>query len=314
VKLFLPPDCAPEARHLLGISGGRDSVALLECLLAAGYRNLVLCHLNHRLRGIASEEDARLVRDLAQEQGLDFEIGEEEVAARATRERVSLEVAARRARIAFFQQCAQRQGTDRLFLAHHADDQVETILIHLLRATGLRGLSGMKPVTRLGGLTVIRPFLAIPRDQIPQPRRFHEDESNAGDEFLRNRLRHHAIPVLREQFGREFGPGLCRMAEVLREEDRLLQTLAEAAFAAAHDGAGGMQVSQLRSLPLALQRRVIRRWLQDAAVPGTGFREVETVRALYGPPSAPAKANLPAGWHIRRRAGRLFLETPPPDP
>ena len=70
MKLFLPPDCAPEARHLLGISGGRDSVALLECLLAAGYRNLVLCHLNHRLRGIASEEDARLVRDLAQEQGL----------------------------------------------------------------------------------------------------------------------------------------------------------------------------------------------------------------------------------------------------
>jgi len=101
------------------------------------------------------------------------------------------------------------------------------------------------------------------------------------------------------------------MAEVLREEDRLLTVLTEESFTAARDGKGGMRLPQLRGLPLALQRRVLRRWLREAAVPGAGFREIETVRSLYAAPSAPAKANLPAGWHVRRRAGHLFLEKPP---
>jgi tRNA(Ile)-lysidine synthase len=310
VKLLIPDDCLPEARYLLGISGGRDSVALLEALLARGFRNLVLCHLNHQLRGEASDGDARLVEELGRDSDLEVEIGVDAVAERAVRERISLELAARRARIAFFLECAQRHGTDRLFLAHHAGDQVETILIHLLRGTGLRGLAGMRPVARIGGLRVIRPLLETPREEIPCPVRFREDASNQSDAFLRNRLRRHAIPVLREQFGREFGPALRRMAEVLREEDLFLNEMAVEAFASAQDEAGALRLTELRRLPLALQRRVILQWLRAAAVPGAGFREVETVGAVYREPSSPAKANLPGGWHVRRRAGRVFLEPP----
>lgn len=310
MKLLVPADCAPDARHLLGISGGRDSVALLEALLHAGYGNLVLCHLNHRLRGEDSERDAVFVRDLAREHRLDVEIGEADVAGRAVRERVSVELAARRARFAFFQECSQKHGTTRLFLAHHADDQVETILLHLLRGTGLRGLSGIKPVARIAGLRVIRPFLETPRAEIPIPARFREDASNAEDHFLRNRLRRHAIPVLREQFGRDFEPGLRRMAEVLREEEKLMSSLAADALLRTMDSERTLRLPDLRALPVALQRRVIRLWLQSAALPGIGFGEVERVRSLYREESPPAKVNLPADWHVRRRAKRIFLEPP----
>jgi tRNA(Ile)-lysidine synthase len=247
---------------------------------------------------------------LARENQLEVEIGEEDVGAWAAREKVSIEVAARQARLAFFQSCASRWATDRLFLAHHAGDQVETILIHLLRGTGLRGLSGMRPVARISGLRVIRPFLETPRAEIPLPPRFYDDESNAGDDFLRNRLRRHAIPMLRELFGRDFEPGLRRMATVLREEDRFLASLTREALTASLDERNELRMVTLRGLPLALRRRVIRRWLEDSAVPGTGFREVQTVLALDAGPRSPAKANLPGGWHVRRRAGKIFLEPP----
>ncbi len=310
MNLLLPPDCSPDSRLLLGISGGRDSVALLELLLAQGYRNLILCHLNHRLRGGDSEADAEFVAELAGEHRLHAEIEAEDVAERSGRERVSIEVAARRARIAFFKRCAERQGTNRVLLAHHADDQVETILIHLLRGTGMKGLAGMRPVARLGGLILIRPLLRMRREDLPVPSRFREDASNSSDAFLRNRLRNRAIPVLREALGRDFTPNLCRMAEVLRGEEQLLERLTNDALLSMRDRKAGLPLTTLRELPLALQRRVLFQWLTESGVPGAGFRQVEAARALYTDPDGPAKANLPAGWHVRRRSGRLFLQSP----
>jgi tRNA(Ile)-lysidine synthase len=310
VNLLLPPDCGPDSRFLLGISGGRDSVALLESLWAAGCRQLVLCHLNHQLRGSDSEADAAFVAELAPGYGLEVEIGTEDVRARAAREGVSIEVAARRARILFFQTCAARHGTNRVFLAHHADDQVETILLHLLRGTGKRGWSGMRPVSRLGGLVLIRPFLQTRRQDLPVPARFREDASNASDAFLRNRLRNRAIPVLREAFGRDFTAALCQTAEVLREEDRLLERLAEEALSSLRDGEDGLPLPGFRALPVALQRRVLVRWMDGSGVPGAGFRHVERARAIGLSSGTPAKSNLPGGWHLRRRSGRIFLQPP----
>jgi tRNA(Ile)-lysidine synthase len=287
-------------------------VALLEALLRAGFRDLAVCHLNHRLRGAESDADAAFVSGLARQHGLPCEIGEEDVAARAARERVSLETAGRRARFAWFRECAARQGTDRLFLAHHADDQAETVLVNILRGTGRRGLGGMRPVARVGGLTVIRPFLDTPRERIPVPERFREDPSNADPAFLRNRIRLRVMPGLRDALGRDVRPALCRMAETMRDEEAFLEEVTRRAAedCAGPEPPGCLRIDRLRALPRAVVRRVLLGWMRGRGIPRIGRREVEAARALVEPGIRKSRANLPGDWRVRRRAGRLFLEPP----
>src|SRR6266446_560427 len=120
----------PEARYLVGISGGRDSVVLLHWLVGLGYKRLVVCHLNHQLRGRSSDADARFVQKLAAKYDVDLEIGSANVRALAAKQKISIETAAREARYKFFAQVAKQRRTQTIFLAHHADDLVETILIN----------------------------------------------------------------------------------------------------------------------------------------------------------------------------------------
>ena len=136
-KLFrgFPPD----ARYLIAVSGGRDSVALLHWLGRLGYERLVVCHLNHRLRGRSSDADARFVKKLVARynQGLawriQFELASANVRALAKKQKISIETAAREARYAFFAETARRRNCTTIFVAHHADDLVETFLINLFR-------------------------------------------------------------------------------------------------------------------------------------------------------------------------------------
>jgi tRNA(Ile)-lysidine synthase len=152
---------------MLAISGGRDSVALLHLLLEAGFTNLILCHLNHGLRGKESDGDAAFVRRLAMKHGLKCEIESEDVAALAEKHRISTETAAREARHAFLLRMAEKHDTWVVFLAHHAEDQAETILANLCRGSGLAGLAGMHAVQRLdSGLHLVRPLLQVRRNEI----------------------------------------------------------------------------------------------------------------------------------------------------
>ncbi len=309
--LQIPPNFDPKQRYLLGISGGRDSVALLELLLDAGFRNLVLCHLNHQLRGEDSEADSRFVQDLAQNLGLAAKVANREVLSLARQAGSGVEAAARRARLEFFAECAREFGTSVIFLAHHADDQAETTLINLIRGAGSTGLAAMEPVSTIGvgnlDLTLIRPLLNLERVEIPAPASFREDASNASDAFLRNRIRHRLIPEIERVTGRPLKPGLRRTAEILREEDRFLEALMAEKFDACQDR---LPVPALRELPVALQRRAIRAWLMHLSVAEVGFAEIEAVRGLVEPGASAAKVNLPAGLHVRRREKVLFLEGP----
>jgi tRNA(Ile)-lysidine synthase len=131
-------------RYLIGVSGGRDSIALLNLLLGFGYEKLVVCHLNHRLRGAASRADARFVEKVARNLGLDCEIGSVDVGALAKRCKLSIETAARFARLAFFVEVARRRRCSRIFLAHHADDLVETALLNLFRGAGPGGMAARR--------------------------------------------------------------------------------------------------------------------------------------------------------------------------
>src|SRR5207247_5265409 len=127
---------SPDARYLIGVSGGRDSVALLQWLIDLGYRKLIVCHLNHQLRGRSSDADARFVEKLAAKYQVDFELAAANIRALAKKKKMSIEIAARGARYSFFAKAAKRHGCRTIFLAHHADDLVETFLINLFRGAG----------------------------------------------------------------------------------------------------------------------------------------------------------------------------------
>ncbi len=311
----LPEGLSKARRLLVAVSGGRDSVALLHALVEAGYRRLVVCHFNHRLRGRASGGDARFTAALAHRLGLEYEGGAGDVRAEARRLRLSEETAARELRYRFFAQVARRRRCRTLLLAHHADDQVETFLWNLLRGTGRAGLGGMKPQSQrtIEGteLTLLRPLLPIWREELEAylaTRRlpYREDATNATLGPVRNRLRHRLVPELEALLGRTLRPRLLATATLLREEEAWLEAQTQAAFASVAEGPA-LRVGPLRELPVPLQRRVLRHWLQQHGIAGVGVDLVETVRTLLAP-TGPAKVNLPQNRHARRREKRIFIE------
>src|SRR5690606_11858726 len=156
-------------RWLVGVSGGADSVALLHLLVESGFRNLVVCHLDHRLRGRASAGDALFVRRLAEKLGLPCESGRADVARRMEECGGSLETVARHARHEFFAECARRHRCRRVILAHHADDQAETVMWNLLRGShGLKGMEETRELITGSGdvLEIHRPLLAVRREAL----------------------------------------------------------------------------------------------------------------------------------------------------
>lgn len=304
----------PEGRYLVGVSGGRDSVALLHLLRESGYGELVVCHLDHALRP-ESARDAEFVGDLARGWQCAVAVERVDVAALARARKISVETAARDARRAFFVAVGGCRRCGDLFLAHQADDQVETFLFRLLRGAGPAGLAAMRPEALLPAgaspLRILRPLLGIWREEIDRYVRLHrlpfrEDPSNADPAHTRNRIRAQVLPMLDREMGRSVRPALWRAAEVLGAEERWLSDWLEA------EPAPGkcLIVKDLRAQPLARQRRVVRRWLSEQQAPTVGFDEVDLILSLLDAADGPARINLPGGWHARRRAGGIFLAPP----
>ena len=303
----------PEARYLVGISGGRDSVVLLHWLVGLGYKRLVVCHLNHQLRGRSSDADARFVRKLAAKYDVDLEIGSRNVGAIAAKRKLSVETAAREARYRFFAQVAKRGRCRTIFLAHHADDLVETFLMNLFRGAGITGLSAMREIATRRvedvDLTIARPLLGAWRGDIDtyvgkHRLKFREDASNKNLTPLRNRVRRRIIPYLEKTIGRNIRGNIWRAAMIAAEEEKWIESLAKHSDAQDVD----LSVEKLRSLPTALQRRAIMKWLRARNVADVGFDVIERVRSLLDRDARVAKINLPQDRHVRRRAGKIFLE------
>ena len=300
----------PKHRYLVGVSGGRDSVALLHLLVDLGYRDLIVCHLNHQLRGRASDADARFVANLAAQRDVDFAMGKTDVRALAAKKKMSIETAGREARYKFFAQVAKRHGCRTLFLAHHADDLVETFLLNLFRGAGMTGLAAMREVSRRRiasvDLTIVRPLLGIWRADIDQYVRkhrltFREDASNKDLAATRNRIRRRVIPYLEKIFDRDIRQSVWRAATIAAEEENCIASQLPDSTDV------DLAVATLRKLPVALQRRAIVKWLRTRGVTNLGFKVVENVRSLLDHPRI-AKTNLPQDRHVRRRAGKIYVE------
>jgi tRNA(Ile)-lysidine synthase len=298
--------CSPRKKYLVGVSGGRDSMALLFGLRFLGYKRLVVCHLNHRLRGAAADADSLLVRAVAKKLRYPLELGEADVRAHAAHERLSLETAARNLRYAFFQACAKDHRCNRIFLAHHGDDQIETCLFNFLRGSGAAGLGGMRPLTHRHGLEILRPMLGLTRKEIgafvtERGIPYREDRTNADVAHTRNRLRNRVIPEIEHALGTSFRTAILRAAEILREEESWMASLVP-------EIGDTLSCATLRKLPPALRRRVVLRWLRRANIPEPGFAETNLVLSLLDVRRGPAKINLPGNRHARRRAGNIFIE------
>ena len=308
-----PNGFAPSRRYLVGISGGRDSVVLLHQLANAGYRRLILCHLDHQLRGRASRADAQFVKRLAAKMKMECVIERTNVAALARKSKQSLETAGRNARYEFFARTARRRRCRTIFLGHHADDLVETFLFNLFRGAGPAGFAGMRQIAtrKLGGseIEIVRPLIGIWRTEIDAYVKanrieFRDDATNETLGPVRNRLRRHIIPYIEKQLDRKVRPAIWRAAVIAADESDWLAGLIDRK----HSEGRELAVNELRSQPRALQRRTIRQWLQGRGVGDLDFESIERVRALLDPANSAAKTNLPGDRHVRRRAKKIFIE------
>jgi len=251
---------------VVGVSGGPDSVALLHLLLSLRdeYQlTLHVAHLNHRFRQASAEADARHVEDLCAQWGIPCTIRDQDVPKAAKAAGLSLEEAGRIARYALFDEVAQQVGARRIAVAHHQDDQAETVLLHLLRGSGMEGLAGMAPV-RDG--TIIRPLLEVTRQDIETYCRkeglvTRTDETNLEPEYLRNRIRLELIPMLERIYNPGLREALGRTASILQGDNQVIQEIVNQKMhmlGHMEEGVIFFDRSGFLSQPEAIQRRLVR--------------------------------------------------------
>ena len=281
------------------VSGGADSVALLFGMYLLREKlqlRLSAAHFNHHLRGAESDEDEAFVREFCARYEIPLTVG----GAFVKPGRKGLEAAAREARYDFLRGLPGNIAT-----AHTADDNAETVLMHLLRGTGLKGLGGIAPVNG----PLIRPMLNITRQEVEAflleyalPNR--EDSSNASDDFLRNRVRHHVMPLLRSE-----NPGvslsLSATAQRLRQDEEYLRSRLEPELPV---------VSRLRSMPQSLQSRYLERFLKENGVPEPEQAHIDAARGLLYSDKPSARLDFPGGRMLARDYDRLRVLTPAQPP
>ena len=261
----------------VAVSGGADSVALLTLLAPICKKNkiaLFVLHLDHGLRS-TSAQDAKWVKTLAKKAGVMCVAERREVTAHQT-EAISVEMAARDVRQAFFAECRAKYKLDAIATGHQADDVAETVLLRLMRGAGASGLAPLRDRSR----GFIRPLLHVSgaaiRGWLKQKKmKWQEDTTNKDVTIPRNQMRHEILPFLEEKFGRALRMNVCRTAEILQEEDALLEEMAQYYIARERHGET-LDMKRLKATPVALQRRVMRVWLWKANAPlPSGFETVE---------------------------------------
>jgi tRNA(Ile)-lysidine synthase len=322
----------------VAVSGGADSVALLRLLLELRKEIgivLTLVHFNHRLRGPDSEEDERFVAELAQEHKLEEHFESGDVSAYAAEKHLSVETAARAMRYQYFRRLLQEDRLNRIATAHTLDDQAETILLKIVRGAGSRGLAGIYPQLKSANsqqiqnskqttdaASIVRPLLGTMRRDIEAylqaiGQRWREDGSNRDLRHMRNRVRHGILPRLERELNPAVREALAETAEIARAEEdywerevaRILPSVWKVATGHSHDAGvtKALNLSALLSLPLALQRRVIRAAGEDLGLP-LEFHHVEEILALSI--DRVDATMLREGWIVSRKQGELCFEPP----
>jgi tRNA(Ile)-lysidine synthase len=326
-------------RVCVAVSGGADSVALLRLLLELrADLGIVLsaAHVNHALRGEESDEDERFVEGLARASKLEFHSERAEVKSHSEEKHLSLEAAGRELRYDYFRHLLERGVADRIATAHTLDDQAETVLLRLVRGAGTRGLAGIYPKVNIPVRTssgnvpspasIVRPLLSTSRKELEAylsevGQSWREDSSNQDKRHARNRVRHAVLPWLEENLNPSVRSTLAEAAEVARAEEEYWQqqivaltptvvcNKKDVSNADAEQVAGefrAIDVRRLQSLPLALQRRIIRSFGSSFDV-HLEFDHVEQILQWVNAESSQGPLALPGG-SVRKSVGKLFFE------
>ena len=289
-------DMVRPGQHIIcACSGGADSVALLFGLYLLREKlniRLSAAHFNHHLRGEESDRDEQFVRNLCAQFDILLFVGRGSVVSG----KKGLEAAAREARYAYF---ATLDGT--IATAHTADDNAETVLLHLVRGTGLKGLGGITPK----GENLIRPMLTVTREEVlsflaEYHLSFVEDGSNETDAFLRNRLRHHVMPLLRRENPR-LAENLSDMAMDLRRDEEALRAMVDKTLP---------DVQTLRQMSAPLRSRALEQFLKENGVREPERCHIAMAESLVFSDNPSAKADLPGGITVSRCYDRLTVAQP----
>jgi tRNA(Ile)-lysidine synthase len=310
---------------LVAVSGGLDSMTLLQVLRSLATRNqwrLTIAHFNHQLRGRSSDADEQLVRQMAAALKLPFVAGRADVRKFAERSKLSIEMAARKLRHEFYVRVAQERNIPAIALAHHADDQLELFFLRVLRGAGGEGLAGMKwcsasPVSKK--IIMVRPLLDLTKAELrafakENKIRFREDATNARLDLPRNRVRNELLPLLRRHYQPALSRTILRLMEIVRAETDLVGELAGKWLKAAGEDAplGRPRTPQrgvpaFEKLPVAVQRRVLQLQLSKLGV-WADFELVERLRR-----AADFLIVVSPGFSvIRNQKGKVSLRTRSP--
>ena len=289
---------------VVGVSGGPDSVALLYILCQLSTRlgiKPVVAHLNHGFRGVEAQADASFVTDLAHSLDIPAFVEARDVDTYCAKNHLSHQQGAREVRYNFLREVATRTGATKVALGHHADDQAETVLLHLIRGAGINGLKGMLPM-RDG--FYIRPLLAFRRQEIEDFCLYHHlvfctDSSNLKTEYLRNQIRLELIPLLKRKYNPNVVETLNRLGALCWDEDHYLEQQALKVYTkvclADNRQNVSLSVKGLREAPTALIRRVIR--LAWSSVHGgqqdLSYRHIEQVTAVLNSGGGYRQIDLP---------------------
>lgn len=318
---------------LAGISGGPDSICLLDVLTVLSRRmnlRIGVAHLNHTLRLEEADRDAAFVRSMAARYGLSYYEKKIDIRNEARKSRISIEEAGRQHRHTFFHEIASTQGFSKIALGHHRDDNAELFLINLLRGSGPEGLSGMAPVRD----KLVRPLIHLDRGEImdylaENQLAYRIDASNADPVYLRNRIRHELLPLLKEHYNPRMEQTLNRTADILRAEQNWLADQVESAMeqftTVRNEQERVLRIADLKKLHKALLRRILRESIRriKGNLRGISHTQVESAVGLIHQNRSRARIDLPGRillvkaddqLIIRQEMNRLRASLPYPSP
>jgi len=315
-----------QQKLVVAVSGGADSVCLLHILVKLREKlgiRLHVAHLNHQLRGAESEADAQYVADLARQFDLPATIERRDVKACQTKQRLSLEEAAREVRYTFLAQIAESIGADRVAVGHTVDDHIETILMHLIRGTGTRGLRGLQPSSQWqspgSSLIVIRPLLQISRQETDAYCRHHRlmprlDTSNLSLSPLRNRIRQQLLPLL-QSYNPQVAEALLRTARIASDDLAFLdKEVARLWGEITREQENNIVLDKEKfvELPSALQRYLLRTCIEKLLgnLKDIETRHIEEIMAALNKPAG-KRISLPEGLTFSIEYDKYLLGSDP---